>query len=80
MDIPDKCNCVGVVLPGYTKYSCVSDLMCEPGIRDLRSSSVSQHVVLHALHTGVLSHFRAICRLVILHLCKQKHKQMQIMI
>lgn len=48
--------------------------MPEPGVRDLRSSSVSQHVVLHALHTGVLSHFRAIRRLIVLHLCEDKYK------
>lgn len=49
-------------------------LMPEPSVWDLRSSSVSQHVVLHALHTGVLSHFRAICRLILLHLCEHKHR------
>lgn len=54
------------------EYSC-SDLMPEPAVRDFRSSSVSQHVVLHALHTGVLSHFRAKCRLIVLHLCKHKY-------
>lgn len=53
-------------------YSC-SDLMPEPAVGDLGSSSVSQHVVLHAFHTGVLSHFRAKCRLIVLHLCKHKH-------
>lgn len=46
--------------------------MSEPGVRDLRPSSVSQHVVLHALHTGVLSHFGAIGRLIVLHLCRHK--------
>lgn len=52
----------------------VSNLMPEPGVGNLRSPSVSQHVVLHAFHTGVLTHFRAIRRLVVLHLCKYKHK------
>lgn len=52
----------------------VSNLMPKPGVGNLRSSSVSQHVVLHAFHTGVLTHFRAIRRLVILHFCKYKHK------
>lgn len=52
----------------------VSNLMPEPGVGNLRSSSVSQHVVLHAFHTGVLTHFRSICRLVVLHFCGYKHK------
>lgn len=52
----------------------VSNLMPEPGVGNLRSSSISQNVVLHAFHTGVLTHFRAIRRLVVLHLCKYKHK------
>lgn len=51
----------------------MSDLMPEPAVGDLRSASVSQHVVLHALHTGVLSHFGSVRRLVVLHLCKHKH-------
>lgn len=44
--------------------------MPEPAVGDLRPPSVSQHIILHALHTGVLSHFRAVRRLVILYFCK----------
>lgn len=46
--------------------------MSEPGLRDLRAAPVSQHVVFHALHTGVLTHFGAVRWLVVLHLCKDK--------
>lgn len=51
--------------------------MPQPGVRDLGSSSVPQHAVLHALHAGVLSNLGAIGRLVLLHLCRHsKHSQM----
>lgn len=63
--------CINILL---VEQQSVSNLMPEPGVGNLRSSSVSQHVVLHAFHTGVLTHFRAIRRLVVLHLCKYKHK------
>jgi len=46
-----------------------SHLMPDPGVGDLRAPPVPQHAVLHALHTGVLSHLGAVCRLVVLHLC-----------
>lgn len=52
----------------------VLHLMSEPCVGDFRSSSVSQHVVLHALHTGVLSHFRTIGWLIVLHLWNHRHK------
>lgn len=50
----------------------MSYLMPEPGVGDLRAPPVSQHIVLHALHTGVLTHLGAVRRLVVLHLCKDK--------
>lgn len=68
-----SCFCMSMWSCGLTAAWCVSDLMPEPAVRDLRSASVPQYVVLHALHTGVLSYFRAIRRLIVLHLCKEKH-------
>lgn len=49
-----------------------SDLPSEPSVGDLRPSSVPQDIVFHALHTGVLSHFGAVGRFIVLHLCRHK--------
>lgn len=44
-------------------------LVVEPGAWDFRSSSISQHVVLHAFDTGMLPHLGTEWRLIILHFC-----------
>lgn len=49
-----------------------TDLMSQPGVGDLGSSSVSEDVVLHALNTWMLSDFGSIRWLVVLHFCKHK--------
>ncbi len=48
-------------------------LVFYPAVGNLWSAPVSQHIVFHALHTGVLSDFRAKWRFVILNLCKDTH-------
>ncbi len=48
-------------------------LVFHPAVGDLWSAPVSQHIVFHALHTGVLSDFRAKWRFIVLNLCKDTH-------
>lgn len=44
-------------------------LVVEPGAGNLWSASISQHIVLHAFHTGMFPHLRPEWRLIVLHFC-----------